>query len=190
MYSGEGNLKNERLISIKCLTCGDRLISWPMNAQPRFSPHSEANEPTSGTLPINPAHSKPSICSLLEITFPKLRFFYCFRINSISGHWSLPQFTSFVQINTDKVKWQPAKLSGQCPGRHSVHMIWWWTRPMVNDQRELQWLASIFELLFFRLHLLQRVSLGKQFLTTASCWAFRPGGVWLPTELWLCNYKS
>ena len=55
-----------------------------MNAQPRFSPHSEANEPTSGTLPINPAHSKPSICSLLEIPFPKLRFFYCFRINSIS----------------------------------------------------------------------------------------------------------
>lgn len=166
-----------------------RFISWPMNAPKIFSP-SQVNEPTARTLPINPAHPKPSTCSLLEIAFPKWRFFHCFRINSISGHWSLPQFITFVQISTDKVKWQPEKLSGQCPGRPSVHTIWWWTRPMVNDQRELQGLASIFELLFFRLRLLQRVSLGKRFLTTASCWAFRPGGVWLPTELWLCNYKS
>lgn len=123
-----------------------RLISWPMNAHQDFSP-SQANEPTAQTLPINPAHPKPSTCSLLAIAFPKLRFFYCFRMNSISGHWSLPQFITFVQISTDKVKWQPENWVGS-----SVHTIWWWTRPMVNDQWELQWLANIFELLFFRLH--------------------------------------
>lgn len=52
--------------------------------------------PSSCSLPVDIDHPKLSSdsCGLLQHEFPELQFLRYSKINSISGHWSLPQFTS------------------------------------------------------------------------------------------------